>query len=86
MTPTKWLDTGTHEALLAASEFVETVEKRQGLKVACIEEVAYRMGYIDSNQVQTLAGRLNMNGYGRYLLDMLNYDVRGSLNLTSLHP
>ena len=74
-----WLDTGTHESLLSAGEYVETIEKRQGLKIACIEEVAYRMGYIDSNQVEKLARRLNSNGYGQYLLDMLDYEVRGSL-------
>jgi glucose-1-phosphate thymidylyltransferase len=74
-----WLDTGTHESLLEASTFIETIEKRQGLKVACIEEVAYRMGYIDSSQVEDLARPLIKNGYGKYLLDMLNYEVRGSL-------
>ncbi len=73
-----WLDTGTHESLLSAGEFIETIEKRQGLKMACIEEVAYRMGYIDSNQVEKLVRRLNSNGYGQYLLDMLDYEVQGS--------
>jgi len=76
-----WLDTGTHESLLDASVFVETIEKRQGLKVACIEEVAYRMGYIDSSQVKKLARSFINNGYGKYLLDMLEYEVRGSLRL-----
>ena len=74
-----WLDTGTHESLLEASTYVETIEKRQGLKVACIEEVAYRMGYIDSTQVEKLARPLINNGYGKYLLDMLEYEVLGSL-------
>jgi glucose-1-phosphate thymidylyltransferase len=78
-----WLDTGTHESLLEASTYVETIEKRQGLKVACIEEVAYRMGYIDSNQVEKLARPLINNGYGKYLLDMLKYEVRGSLRPTA---
>ena len=73
------MDTGTYEALLDASAYVETIEKRQGLKVACIEEVAYRMGYIDSFQVQKLARPLLKSGYGQYLLDMLNYDVKGAL-------
>ncbi len=72
-----WLDTGTHDSLLKAGEFVETVEKRQGLKVACIEEVAYRMGFIDSNQVEKIAHGLSKSGYGQYLLDMLHYEVRG---------
>ena len=72
-----WLDTGTHDSLLDAGDFVATVEKRQGLKVACIEEVAYRMGYIDSNQVEKMAHGLMKSGYGQYLLDMLNYEVRG---------
>ena len=67
-----WLDTGTHESLLEASNFIETIEKRQGLKVACVEEVAYRMGYIDSNQLQKLAEPLCKNGYGQYLLQIIN--------------
>jgi glucose-1-phosphate thymidylyltransferase len=62
-----WLDTGTPDSLLDASTFVATVEKRQGLKVACIEEVAYRMGFIDAGQVRELAGEYN-NEYGKYLL------------------
>ena len=66
-----WLDTGTHESLLEASNFIETIEKRQGLKVACIEEVAYRMGYIDAEQVRRLAEPLGKNGYGQYLLQMI---------------
>jgi glucose-1-phosphate thymidylyltransferase len=66
-----WLDTGTHESLLEACNFIETIEKRQGLKVACVEEVAYRMGYIDSNQVQSLAQPLCKNGYGQYLLQII---------------
>ena len=73
-----WLDTGTHESFLEASDYVATIEKRQGLKVACIEEVAYRMGYIDAGQVEKLARPLIKSGYGQYLLDMLNYEVRGS--------
>jgi glucose-1-phosphate thymidylyltransferase len=66
-----WLDTGTPEALLEAAQFIETIEKRQGLKIACPEEVAYRMGYIDAAQVECLASRYNKNSYGRYLLAML---------------
>jgi glucose-1-phosphate thymidylyltransferase len=67
-----WLDTGTHESLLEASSFIETIEKRQGLKVACPEEVAYRMGYIDREQLQKLAEPLLKTGYGVYLLELLN--------------
>ena len=62
-----WLDTGTHDSLLQASEFVRTVEARQGLKVACVEEIAYSMGYIDAEQVLRLAGPLAKSGYGAYL-------------------
>ena len=67
-----WLDTGTHESLLKAANFIETVEQRQGLKVSCIEEIAYRMGYITGKELQTLAKRLEKSGYGAYLLDMLD--------------
>jgi glucose-1-phosphate thymidylyltransferase len=66
-----WLDTGTHESLLQASAFVETIEQRQGLKIACIEEVAYRMKYISGEQVKYLSQDLQKNGYGQYLLKML---------------
>ncbi len=66
-----WLDAGTHDSLLDASLFVETIQKRQGLKLACIEEIAYRMGYIDAAQVRELAKPLETNGYGQYLLDLL---------------
>jgi glucose-1-phosphate thymidylyltransferase len=68
-----WLDTGTHETLMQAANFIEAIEKRQGLKVACIEEIAYRMGYIDSSQLEQLARPLMKNGYGRYLVDLLKY-------------
>jgi glucose-1-phosphate thymidylyltransferase len=65
-----WLDTGTTTSLIQAANYVETIESRQGLKIACIEEVAYRMGYITAAQVETLAGKLP-NDYGRYLKDLL---------------
>ncbi|MDN6160200.1 MAG: glucose-1-phosphate thymidylyltransferase, partial [Staphylococcus equorum] len=63
-----WLDTGTHETLLEASSFVETIEKRQNLKVACLEEIAYRMGYISRKYLIQLAQPLKKNRYGEYLL------------------
>ena len=66
-----WLDTGTHDSLMEAGSFIETIEKRQGLKVACIEEIAYRMKYIDASQVKKLAEPLKKNGYGQYLLNMI---------------
>jgi len=67
-----WLDTGTHETLQEASAFIEAIERRQGLKIACPEEIAYRMGYIDAQQLQNLANGLLKTGYGEYLLDLLN--------------
>jgi glucose-1-phosphate thymidylyltransferase len=70
-----WLDTGTHESLLEASMFIETIEKRQGLKVACPEEIAYRQGYITAEHVAKLAEPLKKNAYGQYLLAMLNERV-----------
>ena len=68
-----WLDTGTHESLLEASTFIETIEKRQGLKVACLEEIAYRMNYINAEQVYRLAHPMQKNGYGEYLMNMLEH-------------
>jgi glucose-1-phosphate thymidylyltransferase len=65
-----WLDTGTHDSLLEASSFVQTIEKRQGLKVACPEEIAYRAGFIDAGQLETLAAGIR-NGYGEYLREIL---------------
>lgn len=66
-----WLDTGTTESLLDAGEYISTVEKRQGLKIACIEEIAYRLGYINREQLKKLAASYNNNGYGRYLLNLI---------------
>jgi glucose-1-phosphate thymidylyltransferase len=66
-----WLDTGTHEALLEASNFIETVEKRQGLKISCVEEIAYAMGFINEEQLRILAEPLSKNDYGKYLLNLL---------------
>jgi glucose-1-phosphate thymidylyltransferase len=70
-----WLDTGTHESLLEASHYVETLERRQGLKVACPEEIAYRKGYIDAAQLERLGSALGNNGYGQYLLSLLRDPV-----------
>ena len=67
-----WLDTGTHESLLEAGQFIATIEHRQGLKVACPEEIAYRKGYITATQLEQLAQPLKKNGYGQYLLRLLN--------------
>ena len=64
-----WLDTGKHDSLIAASNFIQTIEKRQGLKVACLEEIAYEMGYISSAQLLKLAEPLKKNGYGQYLIE-----------------
>ena len=70
-----WLDTGTHESLLDASQFIATLENRQGLKVACPEEIAFRQGWIDAGQLQALAQPLTKNGYGQYLLRILKENV-----------
>ena len=69
---TAWLDTGTHESLLEAAHFIETIERRQGLKIACPEEIAYRMGYIDAQQLERLAEPMKKNAYGQYLLAVLS--------------
>jgi glucose-1-phosphate thymidylyltransferase len=70
-----WLDTGTHDSLLEAATFISTIERRQGLKVACPEEIAYRLGYIDEAQLKALAGRIAKSTYGQYLLRMLEDKV-----------
>ncbi|GLX81306.1 glucose-1-phosphate thymidylyltransferase RfbA [Thalassotalea eurytherma] len=72
---TAWLDTGTHDSLLQAAEFIETIEKRQGLKVCCPEEIAYRMGYIDENKLKEIAQPLIKSGYGQYLMGLLERQV-----------
>ena len=71
-----WLDTGTHDSLLEASVFIQTLEKRQGLKIACPEEIAYRLGYITAGQMEKLAQPLAKNGYGQYLLGILREPIR----------
>jgi len=72
-----WLDTGTHESLLEASQYIETIERRQGLKIACPEEIAYRLGYIDAAAVERLGQSMARNGYGQYLLALLREpDIR----------
>jgi len=70
-----WLDTGTHDSLLEASMFIQTIEKRQGLKVACPEEIAYRQGYIDAEQLRSLAAKIAKSTYGQYLLRVLEDTV-----------
>ena len=72
-----WLDTGTHESLMEASNYIQTIEKRQGLKVACIEEIAYEMGYINKEQLIELAQPLKKNQYGQYLLRRAEEDIAG---------
>lgn len=67
-----WLDTGTHESLLSASQFIQTIESRQGLKVACPEEVAWRQKWISDDQLQNLAAPLKKSGYGQYLFSLIN--------------
>jgi glucose-1-phosphate thymidylyltransferase len=73
---TAWLDTGTFSALMQAAEFVRVIEERQGLKIGCVEEVAWRAGLIDDDQLRTLAEPLTKSGYGDYLLDLLADDRR----------
>jgi len=70
-----WLDTGTHESLQQASSYVQTIQERQGLKIACLEEIAYRLGYIDREQVERLAKTMLKNQYGQYLIDLLKYST-----------
>jgi glucose-1-phosphate thymidylyltransferase len=69
-----WLDTGTHEALLQASNFIQTIEERQGLKVACVEEIAYRMGYVTADDVRRIAKTMERTQYGQYLLRLLEQE------------
>jgi len=72
-----WLDTGTHESLLDASKYIETLEKRQGLKISCVEEIAYRMGYIDAEQLMRLAEPMKKNEYGKYLISIAKSASKG---------
>ncbi len=72
-----WLDTGTHESLLQASHFVQTIEERQGLMICCVEEIAFRMGYITGEDVRRIAEPMRKNSYGEYLLRMLDHDQQG---------
>jgi glucose-1-phosphate thymidylyltransferase len=74
---TAWLDTGTHESLLQAATFIEAIEQRQGLKVSCVEEIAWRMGYITAEQLEAHAEALRSSGYGQYLLEVLQRDQTG---------
>jgi glucose-1-phosphate thymidylyltransferase len=69
-----WLDTGTHESLMQAASYIEIIEQRQGLKISCIEEIAYRMGYIDAEKLNRLIEPLKNSGYGQYLLNIIKYE------------
>ncbi len=69
-----WLDTGTHDSMVEATQYVKTIEVRQGLKIACIEEIAYRMGYISKDQLSELAFKLNKSSYGKYLERIIHED------------
>ncbi|MBL7101397.1 MAG: glucose-1-phosphate thymidylyltransferase, partial [Desulfobacteraceae bacterium] len=73
-----WLDTGTHESLQQASSFVQAIQERQGLKIACIEEIAFRKGYIDRKQLQRLAEEMLKNEYGQYLMEIVSDTVDGN--------
>jgi len=75
-----WLDTGTHEALQQAASYVQAIQERQGLKISCVEEIAFRLGYINSEQVRSLAARYTQNDYGRYLVDIADEKDGISLN------
>ena len=79
-----WLDTGTHNSLLEASLFIETVQKRQGFKVACLEEISYRMGYIDRSELIDLAQSMSKTDYGQYLLDISNESMQSTWNLAGV--
>lgn len=80
-----WLDTGTHETLLEASLFIETIERRQSLKVACLEEISFRKGYITSNQLLDLAKSLKKNAYGQYLIDLYERNLQKGVAKVETH-
>ena len=73
-----WLDTGTHEALEQATNFVKVIQERQGLKIACIEEIAFRLGYIDREQLRRFAQDMLKNEYGQYLMEILEEEKPGN--------
>jgi glucose-1-phosphate thymidylyltransferase len=79
-----WLDTGTHESLLDASNFIEVIEHRQGLKIGCVEEVAFRAGYIDAEQLERLAAPLRQTGYGEYLMRVANESRTGGAAMATM--
>jgi glucose-1-phosphate thymidylyltransferase len=75
-----WLDTGTHESLLQASSYVQAIQERQGLKVSCVEEIAYRLGYINREQLRNLATDMMKNGYGQYLIEIAQEEIQGHVS------
>jgi glucose-1-phosphate thymidylyltransferase len=77
-----WLDTGTHEALQQAASYVQAIQERQGLKISCIEEIAFRLGYIGKDQLRKLAGEFMKNDYGHYLMELAD-EPEGGLNFSS---
>ena len=83
---TAWLDTGTFDSLMQATQFVQVIEQRQGIKIACIEEIAWRKGFIDSVQLEKIAQPLLKSGYGQYLINLLQQDKKISLCRRSLSP
>ena len=70
-----WLDTGTHDSMLDASLFVQTIEKRQGMKISCIEEIAFRMGFINKDQLEFIGNEMSNNQYGKYLLKIADQSI-----------
>jgi glucose-1-phosphate thymidylyltransferase len=77
-----WLDTGTHEAIQLAANYIEAIQERQGLKISCLEEIAYRMGYISREDVERLASDMMKNEYGKYLMEIISHPI----STDPIHP